>query len=302
METFELRYFMAAARHENIRRAAEELNISPGSVSKAVARLEEELGVSLFARAGRAIRLTEEGLFLQDRARRLLALEEACRAEIRGGTGTFPMRIAGPEALLSLFGGAVATRLRELLEGVRTEFLVTPHEDAARTLLESGKAQLALFTSAPPDGFDTRLVGKTSFKTFAGLGHPLLAAQCRNDGSDKKGKETKDGVFPIEQVLRHGFVCPTAGILGAVPGRASADGWRDDHFPRRVSFVAPTLALLRDTLESGAALAYLPEGLGLRFGATPLKVTGCPYTCRQDVTLVALRAHETGWGEKLFRS
>jgi LysR family transcriptional regulator, glycine cleavage system transcriptional activator len=53
--------FEAAARHLSLTRAAQELNVTPGAVSKQVKQLEEEVGHPLFQRLHRAIKLTAEG-------------------------------------------------------------------------------------------------------------------------------------------------------------------------------------------------------------------------------------------------
>lgn len=53
--------FEAAARHLSLTRAATELNVTPGAVSKQVKMLEEEIGRPLFIRLHRALELTAEG-------------------------------------------------------------------------------------------------------------------------------------------------------------------------------------------------------------------------------------------------
>lgn len=53
--------FEAAARHLSLTKAAEELNVTPGAISKQVRMLEEELGLPLFLRRHRALELTREG-------------------------------------------------------------------------------------------------------------------------------------------------------------------------------------------------------------------------------------------------
>lgn len=53
--------FEAAARHLSLTRAAVELNVTPGAVSKQVKILEEEIGRPLFVRLHRALELTPEG-------------------------------------------------------------------------------------------------------------------------------------------------------------------------------------------------------------------------------------------------
>lgn len=53
--------FEAAARHLNFSRAADELNLTHGAISRAIKHLEEQLGVQLFERATRSVRLTPVG-------------------------------------------------------------------------------------------------------------------------------------------------------------------------------------------------------------------------------------------------
>lgn len=56
-----LRSFEAAARHQNFSRAADELHVTHGAISHQVRALEDELGVQLFARHGKRIKITKEG-------------------------------------------------------------------------------------------------------------------------------------------------------------------------------------------------------------------------------------------------
>lgn len=53
--------FEAAARHLSLKRAAEELNVTPGAVSRQVKALEADAGCALFLRRPRGVELTEEG-------------------------------------------------------------------------------------------------------------------------------------------------------------------------------------------------------------------------------------------------
>lgn len=53
--------FEAAARHLSLKRAAEELNVTPGAVSRQVKALEGDVGCALFLRRPRGVELTEEG-------------------------------------------------------------------------------------------------------------------------------------------------------------------------------------------------------------------------------------------------
>src|SRR5918998_1844297 len=91
----QLRYFLAAADHGSFSAAAESLLMAQPSLSDQIRRLESELGVALFARAGRRLALTEAGRMLRPHAERTLAsAEDAVESvkEVRtltGGTVSF---------------------------------------------------------------------------------------------------------------------------------------------------------------------------------------------------------------------
>ena len=61
MELYQLRYFAQVARCESVSKAAEELHVSQPALSKAVAKLEEELGAQLFERKGKRLYLNSRG-------------------------------------------------------------------------------------------------------------------------------------------------------------------------------------------------------------------------------------------------
>ena len=61
-----LRAFEAAARLSSVSQAAEQLNVTHGAVSRQLKVLEEHLGVSLFVKEGRGLKLTDAGIRLRD--------------------------------------------------------------------------------------------------------------------------------------------------------------------------------------------------------------------------------------------
>ena len=72
MEFHQLRYFLEVAQTQHITKSAEALHISQPSLSKAIHRLEEELGVPLFVSRGRNVVLTEYGKYLQKKTEPLI--------------------------------------------------------------------------------------------------------------------------------------------------------------------------------------------------------------------------------------
>ena len=81
MEIRTLRYFLAAAREENMTRAAELLHVTQPTLSRALRSLEDELGKKLFTRHSFNISLTEEGVLLRDRAEDLSTMADKIEKE-----------------------------------------------------------------------------------------------------------------------------------------------------------------------------------------------------------------------------
>ena len=113
----QLSYFVAALRHGSFSAAADSLHMAQPSLSEQVRKLEDELGVVLFVRAGRGLEPTEAGLELRPHAERMLALAEQAKAavgevrDLRGGTVSFGM-----------FGDAPWYGLADLVESFRGRF------------------------------------------------------------------------------------------------------------------------------------------------------------------------------------
>lgn len=72
MELRHLRYFVAVAEEKNFTRASEKLFIAQPPLSRQIQQLEEELGVTLFVRNSRPLKLTEAGSFFYEHAKQVL--------------------------------------------------------------------------------------------------------------------------------------------------------------------------------------------------------------------------------------
>ena len=71
MNIRQLEYFMLTAECRNVTEAAERLHMAQPPLSRALKNLEEELGVTLFSRSNRGVRLTDAGRLLYDEAKPL---------------------------------------------------------------------------------------------------------------------------------------------------------------------------------------------------------------------------------------
>ncbi len=97
-----LRAFEAAARLHSVSRAATELHVTHGAVSRQLRLLEEEIGLELFERDGRGIRPTLAGQQLQEAATAAFAQLHSRIAQIR--------RPSRPEALVLGCPGSILAR------------------------------------------------------------------------------------------------------------------------------------------------------------------------------------------------
>src|SRR5688572_18346840 len=110
----QLTYFLAAAGHGSFSAAAEALLLAQPSLSEQIRRLEAELGVPLFVRAGRGVQLTEAGRLFQPHAERTLAESGAVSGSVRE-----IRKLSGGTVAFGFFGGAHRTLLSSLVQDFR---------------------------------------------------------------------------------------------------------------------------------------------------------------------------------------
>ncbi len=81
MELRVLNYFLAIAREENFTKAAEQLHVTQPTLSRQIADLEQELGVTLFVRSNHNIVLTEDGMIPRCHAQEILSLADKTKRD-----------------------------------------------------------------------------------------------------------------------------------------------------------------------------------------------------------------------------
>jgi LysR family glycine cleavage system transcriptional activator len=98
-----VRTFEVAGRLANFSKAAAELNVTPGAVSRQVRKLEDHLGIRLFAREGTEVKLTEHGrtylASVQDSFRRL----ESATRNMDAQQAAHPLHIWGSRYFIRLW-------------------------------------------------------------------------------------------------------------------------------------------------------------------------------------------------------
>jgi DNA-binding transcriptional LysR family regulator len=171
-----LRAFEATARLGSVNRAAEELHVTHGAISRQLRVLEEELGQPLFARQGRGIALTAAGAQLHDRVSGAFDQLRDAWAELRhsGEDAPFVLGCAG-----SMLARWVIPRLERLERDLPTLRLhLSPEEDPLAPRHAEPDAALAVASPPWPAGWHVHVlapehIGPVVSPRYAGLARLL---------------------------------------------------------------------------------------------------------------------------------
>ena len=119
--------FLRVVELQSFTAAAEALGLPKSSVSRSVARLEEELGVQLLQRTTRTVQLTDAGrLYFDESSRALSALDEAReRLSQLDSRPQGAVRITAPVDLGALVLATLASRFVRRTPGITLEFILT---------------------------------------------------------------------------------------------------------------------------------------------------------------------------------
>ena len=146
MELRQLRYFIAVAEELHFGRAAEREHIAQPALSQQVRRLERDLGVPLFDRTSRRVRLTEPGRVFVDLARGVLDHADDAIARVRHAAQGKEGRLRLAYANGSDRGAPAAVVDRFRAEHPRVELtLSTQYDEASRAQLRADEVDAAFF-------------------------------------------------------------------------------------------------------------------------------------------------------------
>lgn len=146
-----LRYVDQVARSGSVQGAAKELHVAASAVNRQVLQLEDALGVPLFERLPRGMRLTASGDAIVTLARRWRQDERRVTAEIRQMQGIHQghVRIVAMDSHTTSVLPRLVQRLAAEHPRISLEIEITTPDDAVNVLL-SGKAELAAVFNLPP--------------------------------------------------------------------------------------------------------------------------------------------------------
>ncbi|MCM3714741.1 LysR family transcriptional regulator [Alkalihalobacillus oceani] len=234
MEFRQILYFMEVAKLEHMTEAAESLLVAQSAISRQIANLEEELGVKLFVRQGRRLRLTPTGRMFYARMSNAMRLIEQAKREIaeelEPEKGT--VRIAFPISLAAYMLPMVISAFRKQYPDTKFQL----KQSSYRTVIEevmNGDFNMGLVGPVPTE--DTRVNGSILFTenivALVPITHPLAGRSAirlpQLEGEPlillSKGLVFRDMI--VSACVKEGFE-PTVAFEGddvdALKGLASA--------------------------------------------------------------------------------
>lgn len=240
MELLQLKYFQIVAKYEHITKAAEELHISQPSLSKVISRLEEELGVPLFDRMGRNIKLNSFGNVFLKRADRVFLELENGKRELSDMFGLEEGRISVALTSLSLFPRVLEEFLSKYPH-VRFRQIIASTAEIKRSLKEG---VIDICVTSPP------IEGPGIVCTPLVTEEILLAVP---KGHKFSGRES----INLSEAANESFI-----------GLKQGYGFRDitDEFCHKAGF-EPNIVFEGDV--AGSSLSLVNAGLGITFFPNP---------------------------------
>jgi DNA-binding transcriptional LysR family regulator len=255
----EIEVFVAVAEAGGLSRAATRLRLSPPTVTRALASLEDRLGVRLFNRTTRSLTITDAGQRFLDRSRRILTDLDDAQTDVAG-------EAVSPQGHLSIT--ASVTLGRSLLAPVICEFLSLNRRvtvsaiflDRITNLVEEGIDIAVRIGELPESGLVARKVGSV---------RRLLVASP--DYLERNGAPAS-----FSDLAHHSII----GFTGLMPVREwhFQDGTRNRSISLTPAFevndalaalqaaeashgVSPALSyMVSDSLRRGRLVEVLPEG------------------------------------------
>lgn len=243
MDLMQLQYFQLAATQEHFTRAAAIAHVAQPALSRQMRELEAELGLPLFDRVGRGVKLTAAGRAILPRVERILTEVAGIHRDVRALADLEEGSIA-----LGFLHSIGAHLLPSVLAAFRAEHPTlgfTLHEGSWSELDEMvrrGELDLAIVSPLPEPGKGLEAVTLLSDELVAALpAQHRLAARAE---------------IPLSALADDPFI-----LLGATFGELRAitlEACKDAGFVPRVTFEAEGLATMRGLVGAGLGVALLP--------------------------------------------
>ncbi len=278
------------ASSQNLHTTAKHFNITPGALSKTLKKVEANLATELFNRVGKTLVLNDKGKEFVKHSSDLVHNYQQLTSRFKSDNHKFNAVIAGPAILLKSGLKKLLIPLGNLPCSVRINNVF---EGEAISQVASGAAHIALVTrEALNNSSHANLVAVDVFNT----GFSVAGA------ADHQLVQTGSLTLNKNQLLHAAFACPLFSPLCGLEQGVGSDGWQDDIAPRNIVFRCSDYSALIEVVQSGLALAYLPNFVIDDLGFTKLTVKGVNSHYNEDIVLIYKPSKADGWLNKLMYS
>jgi DNA-binding transcriptional LysR family regulator len=234
--------FRAVAETEHLHRAAARLGSSTSALSRSLHLLEEDLGVPLFQRRGRSLKLTELGRELLQATRSAMDGIDETIGDLNASFAGGALRISSGGRLMMAYILPALQRLRRRHSPLVPHVVGLPSTEVPTRLARSEIDVALVFEAQAQQDIAVELLGHATNGVYCGRGHPLHGRAA----------------ITLDEVLRHPFAAPEPQ-----PGMPALDRW-PSHLGRRIALYATLLDPAIVACEDGELLAVLPDDMVLR--------------------------------------
>lgn len=243
MELTQIRYFIEVAKREHVTEAAYAMNVAQSAISRQIGNLEEELGVQLFIREGRNVRLTPVGKMFLEHMENVVKEIEKAKQQIdeflNPEEGT--IRVGFPSSLASYALPTVISAFRSQHPGIH--FVLK--QGLIKNLIDSvlnAEMDLAFVTPVPTNHKDVtgHILFTERMMALIPTAHPYAAA-------------TKLG---LDQLRNDPFVLFRSGMFLR---KIVDDACRQMGFQPKVAFEGEEIETIKGLVAAGLGVTILPE-------------------------------------------
>lgn len=214
MEMRDLRYFIHVVEYGSFTKAAANIYLSQPTLSKSIKKLEQELGVELFERSTRSLKLTDAGEIVYKQGLKILDTSNELKvllADLRN-LPTGEIRFGIPPLVGSLFFSDIATNFGEKYPHVSLK-LIEVSAKKVENLVDEGKVDVGIVV-IPTDTnkFNVSTFIKDEFLVFTSLDHPLAKEksicleQLRNEKFIIVSQEFTTHTLIVQACEKAGFI------------------------------------------------------------------------------------------------
>ena len=245
METRQIQYFLEVAKREHVTEAADALHVAQSSVSRQIFNLENELGVALFIREGRSVKLTPLGRIFFERMKQVWNMMEDAKREVEEylnpEKGT--VRIAFPISMAAHTLPSIIYAFRTRYPEAKFQMSNALYSNLIDGVI-NGEFNLAMIAPMPNPDKEKKIKGSILFTedivALLPLHHPLA------DRKSIRLRDLKDSPFCV---LPNGFVFREQVVQAC----------QDAGFSPKIAFEGKDIDALKGLVSAGLGVALMPE-------------------------------------------